>query len=212
MRRTRIKFCGITCAEDAQAAAAAGADAVGMVLHPPSPSAVDIDGAADIVRALPPFVESVALLVNAAPDFVGELIRRARPSLLQFHGDESVDECHASGMPYIKACRVGAAEDIAQTIAEHRDDAKGILLDAKAEKIYGGSGKKFDWTLIPADSPLPLIIAGGLTAETVGELIVARRPWAVDVSSGIGCNNDRRRKDSDKMRAFIGEARHADGE
>ena len=207
--RTRIKFCGITCATDAQAAAAAGADALGLVFYPPSPSAINIADAANILPAIPPFVEVIALLVNAAEEEVNHIIQQVRPSCLQFHGDEDAQYCRSFGLPYIKACRVQHRDDIVQTMREH-DTARGILLDSKNQKQYGGSGKSFDWRLIPANNPKPLIVAGGLSAQTVGALIRTHRPWAVDVSGGIAADDCRRRKDCDKMNAFIQQVQRAD--
>ena len=210
MARTRIKFCGIVRPEDARAAATAGADAIGMVFYPPSPVALDAESAAAVCRAAPPFVETVALFVNAAPEFVADIVRRVRPSLLQFHGDESAEYCESFNAPYIKAARVAAAEDITRAFREY-GGARGILLDSKTPGKYGGSGKSFDWNLIPSAPPLPLIIAGGLTAKTAGALTAAHRPWAVDVSSGIAADDDKRRKDFGKMELFIQAVQKADG-
>lgn len=209
--RTRVKFCGIVRPEDAHAAAECGADAIGAVLYPPAAVAVSPAEAAAIYRAAPPFVATVALFVNAAPSFVQEVIACARPSLLQFHGDEDAAYCASFKMPYIKAYRVPPAADIAAAARQY-PDAEGILLDTRHEDKYGGTGESFDWNLIPDNAAAPFIIAGGLTAATVGELIVAHRPQAVDVSGGIAANGDKRRKDLDKMRAFIREVANADAQ
>ncbi len=207
--RTRVKFCGIVRPEDARSAADAGADAVGLVFYPPASAALEADAAAAVCRAVPPFVETVALFADAAAEYAADIIRRVRPSLLQFHGDESAEYCKSFGAPYIKAARVGCAEDIARVLREH-GGARGVLLDSKTPGKYGGSGEMFDWNLIPAQSPLPLIIAGGLTAATAGALISAHRPYAADVSSGIAAEGDKRRKDSAKMRAFMKAVRDAE--
>ena len=109
----------------------------------------------------------------------------------------------------MKACRVAAAEDAAHAARAHKN-AAGILLDCKSGDKYGGTGESFDWNLIPKNLAAPLVVAGGLTAATVGELIVAHRPWGVDASGGIAADGDKRRKDFDKMRAFVREAANAD--
>lgn len=209
MPRTRVKFCGITCAEDAQAAASAGADAIGAVFYLAVPTAVDVEHAASIFSVLPPFVSSTALFVNPDVELVREVINKANPSLLQFHGDEPPEFCTAFSRPYIKACRVGVAADIDTAMKMH-PAARGILLDAKTKGEYGGTGKQFDWNLIPSNPPLPVSVAGGLTPDSVGGLLRVHRPWAVDVSSGICREGDRRRKDSDKMAHFMREVCNAD--
>ncbi|MBE8158631.1 MAG: phosphoribosylanthranilate isomerase [Betaproteobacteria bacterium] len=206
--RTRVKICGIVRPEDARAAADAGADAIGAVFYPPSPVAVDAETAAAVFCAAPPFVETVAVFVNAAPEFVSEIIRRARPSLLQFHGGETAEYCAAFNMPYIKAVCVSDSEDIARAFSEY-GGARGILLDAKTPGKYGGGGAQFDWNIIPAARPLPLIVAGGLAAESVGAMVSAHRPWAADVSGGVAADGDKRRKDFAKMKAFILGVRNA---
>ena len=207
--RTRVKFCGIVRPEDAAAAARFGADAVGAVLYPHSPAAISPAEAGEVFRAAQPLISAVALFVNAAPDFVAETIAVARPSVLQFHGDEDSTYCESFGFPYIKACRVSCENDIA-TIAKLHPRAAAILLDSKSETQYGGTGKSFSWNLIPDNFPLPLIVAGGLTAENVGDLLSAHRPAAVDVSGGIAAAGDKRRKSYDKMKSFIRAVRAAD--
>ena len=207
--RTRVKFCGMTCAEDALAAAQLGADAVGFIFYPAAAAAVDAAAAAAIARQLPPFVDVVALFVNAAADDVRHTISIVRPQLLQFHGDENAAYCRQFGLPYLRACRVRNSDDIA-AVADAHSGCDGLLLDAYDENKRGGSGKTFDWKLIPTASTLPLIIAGGLTATTVADLICAAHPWGVDVSSGISENGNRRRKNYDKMRTFIHAVQDAD--
>lgn len=212
--RTRVKFCGIVRPEDARAAARLGADAVGAVLYPRSPSAVSVAEAAAIFRAAQPLIATVALFVNADSAFVAETIKIARPSLLQFHGDEESEFCESFGFPYIKACRVAAAEDIA-TAAKLHPRAAALLLDYKSENEYGGTGKSFDWNWIPDNSDFaspPLIIAGGLRPDNVGDLLRRRRPRGVDVSGGIAERGDRRRKNSDTMKAFLHSVQNADTE
>ncbi len=207
MNRTRVKICGITRVEDALAAVEAGADAIGLVFYPPSPRYVDIEQARAIVLALPPFVSVVGLFVNAEPGRVRETYASVPLQWLQFHGDEDPAYCRAFGRPYIRAARMRAGVDLLE-YARNFADASGLLLDAFVEG-YGGGGKTFDWSLIPQALPLPVVLSGGLEVANVGDAISRVKPWAVDVSSGVEAAKGI--KDHGKLRAFIAEARHADG-
>ena len=150
---------------------------------------------------------AVGLFVNPEPETVQAILREVPLQLLQFHGDEPAALCESFRMPYIKAVRMAAGTDLLQYAASYRS-AKGLLLDAMVEGLRGGSGHAFDWSLIPAQLPLPVVLAGGLTADNVGEAIRAVRPWAVDVSSGV--EREKGIKDADKIAAFIRGARDAD--
>lgn len=205
-KRTAIKFCGITRPQDAALAAEVGADAIGMVFYPPAKVFVDAKAGGEIMNALPPPVCGVALFVDADGAQVREVIDIVRPHLLQFHGDEDAAFCSSFGLPYVKACKVSAAGDIAKTCAAH-PQAAAVLADNKAG---GGSGRVFDWDLLPQHSPLPLIIAGGLCADNVGDVVCRFAPFAVDVSGGVCQKDDRRRKDCGRMRAFIRALRDAE--
>ncbi len=198
--RTRVKICGITRPEDGLAAAAAGADAIGLVFYSPSPRHVTIEQARAVTAALPPFVTTVALLVNAAADEVRAVIEAVRPDLLQFHGDESPDYCAAFGLPYIKALRMRAEADVREAARRHIG-ARGLLLDSYQPGVPGGTGAAFDWQRVPHDIDLPLILAGGLTPENVVEAIRSVRPYAVDVSGGV--EQSKGIKDAAKVAAFI---------
>ena len=202
-----IKICGLTRVEDAVAAARSGADAVGIVLYPKSPRYVQPLQARRIVDALPPFVMPVALLVNPTNADVERAIDEVRPSLLQFHGDESPEFCGSFRLPYIKAVRVRPEVDLLQ-YARLYAGAKGLLLDAFVDGELGGTGATFDWELIPSESPLPLILAGGLNQSNVAAAIQRVHPWAVDVSSGVEL--DKGIKDVAKMAAFIQGVKDAD--
>lgn len=205
---TRTKICGITRVEDGLAAAGAGADAIGLVFHGPSPRNVSMARAAAICAALPPFVTRVALFVNPEPNQVEAVLREVRPDVLQFHGEESPAFCRAFGVPYIKAARVKPGVDLLQFAALHAE-AQGLLLDAWSEAAHGGTGERFDWGLIPPDLPRPVVLAGGLHPGNVAQAIRAVRPWAVDVSSGVEAAL-KGIKDTAKIAAFIEEVRHAD--
>jgi phosphoribosylanthranilate isomerase len=204
---TAVKICGITRTEDALAAANSGAHAVGMIFYGASPRAVSPDVARRIVDALPPFVTPVALFVNPAKDLVRDVVARVRPQLLQFHGEEAPEFCAQFGLPYIKAVRVGPGVDLLQYARRHAG-AKGMLLDALVDGSHGGTGAAFDWSLIPAAFPLPLILAGGLDPDNVGIAVRRVRPWAVDVSSGVEAAKGV--KDAARIAAFIRGVRNAD--
>ena len=204
---TRIKICGITRAEDAQAAAQAGADAVGLVFYGRSPRHVGIAQAAQLAAALPPFVTGVGLFVNAEAAFVREVLAQVPLDLLQFHGDESPEYCAQFARPYIKAIRVRAGVDLLQCASDFRG-ARGLLLDAHVEGVPGGTGATFDWNLVPRSLPLPVILSGGLDADNVAAAIRQVRPWAVDVSSGVEAS--RGIKDVAKIARFIREVKQED--
>lgn len=204
---TAVKICGITRHADAQAAAALGAQALGFVFFAKSPRHVTAVEAAKIVNALPPFVSAVGLFVNPAVSEVKSVLREVRLDLLQFHGDESPEFCAQFGIPYIKAARVKAELDLLQYAGGYRA-ARGLLLDAFVDGTHGGTGSTFDWNLIPAGLPLPVILSGGLNSENVGNAIRRVSPWAVDVSSGVEAGPGI--KDAKKIAAFMKEVRSAD--
>ena len=198
--RTRVKICGITRPEDGVAAAQLGADAIGLVLYPPSPRFVDVETARRIVAALPPFVTVVGLFMNAEPVAVQRVIDRVPLHLLQFHGDEDPDYCASFGLPYLKAVPMGAHADVLDYERRFATTA-GLLLDSHGGDQMGGSGQGFDWTRIPAERRKPLILAGGLHPDSVAEAIRQVRPYAVDVSSGV--ESAKGIKDAELMRAFL---------
>ena len=210
MSRTRIKICGITRMEDALCSARSGADAIGLIFYEGSPRAVTIEQAITISNALPPFVSTVALFVNAASDKVEEVITRVRPSILQFHGDENAAYCTQFGLPFLKAIRVGGAMTANDLVeyAEAFKAARALLLDTLAHGLYGGSGKSFDWHVIPDELRGRIVLSGGLQADNVAGAIRMIRPWAVDVSSGVEAQKGV--KDHALVRKFIEEVRNAD--
>lgn len=200
MSVVRSKICGITRVEDALLAAEAGADAIGLVFYAKSPRAVDVRQARVIVAALPPFVTTVGLFVNASRCELGEILEAVPLDLLQFHGDETAADCSGHHRPYIKALRVRPGEDVAARCAEF-PQAAGILLDTFVPGVPGGTGETFDWTLVPENPGCPIILAGGLTPENVAAAIRQVRPWAVDVSGGVEASKGI--KDAAKVRAFV---------
>jgi len=204
--RTRIKICGLTREADVDAAVAAGADAIGFVLYDKSARFVAPQRAAALARRLPPFVTPVLLLVNAAPAQLHEALTALPQAVLQFHGDESPADCEAAQRPYLRAARMRAGFDLLD-FARRFGGAQALLLDADVEG-YGGGGKVFDWSVIPARVPLPVVLSGGLNASNVAEGVLRVRPWAVDVSSGV--ESAKGIKDAAAMRRFCQAVRAAD--
>jgi len=200
MPAVRSKICGITRIEDALAAVAAGADAIGLVFYAKSPRAVNVQQARAIIAALPPFVTSVGLFVNASRCELGEILDAVPLDLLQFHGDESAADCEGYHRPYIKALRVKAGDDIAAACLAY-PRASGMLLDTYVEGVPGGTGEAFDWSLVPQGLSKPIILAGGLTPDNVAAAIARVRPYAVDVSGGGG--QGKGIKDPAKIQAFM---------
>ena len=200
MSAVRSKICGITRIEDALAAVEAGADAIGLVFYAKSPRAVTVQQARTIIAALPPFVTTVGLFVDASRCELGEILDAVPLDLLQFHGDESPAACDGYHRPYIKALRVKPGDDIAAQVALYKN-ASGVLLDTYVPGIPGGTGEAFDWSLVPVGLSKPVILAGGLTVDNVAGAISRVRPYAVDVSGGVEAAKGI--KDAKMIRAFI---------
>ena len=205
-QRTRIKICGLTRPADVDAAVQAGADAVGFVLYDKSPRHVTLARAAELAKRLPPFVTPVGLFVNARPADIAAACAAIPQLLLQFHGDETPEQCERAGRPFVRAARMAPGVDLLD-FSTRFANAQAILLDAHVEG-YGGGGKVFDWSLIPAAVPLPVVLSGGLHAGNVIHGIQALRPWAVDVSSGV--ESAKGIKDADAIRRFCDAVREAD--
>jgi len=202
----RVKICGITRLQDALFAAAAGAYSLGFVFYEKSPRHVSAAQAAALCAALPPFVTSVGLFVDAPAEFVDSVLALAPLDLLQFHGDESPEYCASFGKPYIKAVRVTRGTDLLKCAADFAT-ARGLLLDAYVPGVPGGTGESFDWNLIPPQLPKSVILSGGLTPANVAEAVRQVRPWAVDVSSGVEASKGI--KDTDLIAQFITKAKDA---
>lgn len=200
MSRTRVKICGITRPGDGRCAAALGADAIGLVFFKNSPRHVSAARAGEIAAALDPFVTVVGLFVNAAPADIEQVLGNVPLSLLQFHGQESNEDCNRFGLPFIKSIAMRPGIQIPERMAAY-PDARGFLLDAWQPQIHGGGGEPFDWQQIPADLQSPFILAGGLDPENVARAIRQLRPYAVDVSSGV--ESAPGIKSADKISAFM---------
>ena len=205
MSLIRTKMCGITRPEDGQEAARLGVDAIGLVFYPPSPRHVSLDQARAIVAALPPFVTVVALFVDPSVAEVEAVLHAVPVDVLQFHGEESPDFCRQFARPYLKAVRVRPSLDLLQ-YAAHYAGARGLLADAFVPGMAGGTGATFDWSLLPPNLPLPLILSGGLDPSNIAAAVAAVRPAAVDISSGV--ESAKGIKDPALMAAFIGAVQH----
>ncbi len=198
--RTRVKICGITRFDDAIVAIDAGCDAIGLVFYPPSPRAVTPARARDIVRGLPPFVTVVGLFVNAGRDAIAEVLATTRLDLLQFHGDETPEQCRGHGRPWIKALRMRDGLDLVRE-RERYGDAAALLLDTYRKGVPGGTGEAFDWDRIPSELAGEIVLAGGLGPDNVEQAIRRVRPYAVDVSGGV--EQEKGIKDRSKITAFM---------
>lgn len=199
MRSTRIKVCGFTREADLKGALALGVDAVGFVLFAPSPRAVTLMRAGELAALVPPFVTRVGLFVNEDPGRIAEAVSAGAFDCLQFHGDETPAQCERFGLPYIKAVQVGPGLDLLEYATKYRG-ARALLLDACSDS-RGGSGTRFDWSLIPPGLPLPIVLSGGLNPENVASAVRSVRPVAVDVSSGV--ESAKGIKDVARVAAFI---------
>jgi len=204
--RTRIKICGLRTEADVDAAVASGADAIGLVLYERSPRALSVARAATLARRLPAFVTPVCLFVNAESALVAQTVQAIPNALLQFHGDETPAQCDAAGRPYLRAVRMVPGLDLLD-FARRFGNASGLLLDAHVEG-YGGGGKVFDWSLVPANVPAPVVLSGGLNPANVIDGVLRVRPWAVDVSSGV--ESAKGVKDATLIRRFCEAVREAD--
>lgn len=219
--RTRIKICGLTREADVDAAVAAGADAIGFMLYPASPRHVSPQRAAELARRLPAFVTPVLVVVNERAEVINACCDRIGNATLQFHGDETPQQCHAlsggGSRAFMRAARIpigdaGSEFDLVKFAHDYRD-AQAILLDAKVDG-YGGGGKTFNWSLLPPSVNSHLVLGGGLTPANVTDGILQLRPrcltLAVDVSSGVEMSKGI--KDPDKINRFVAAVRAADAQ
>ncbi len=209
MSRVRVKFCGITRAEDAVVAASLGVDAIGLVFVPGSKRRVDLGQAREILDALPPLVTSVALFMDAAVADVEEVLDALPVDLLQFHGSETPEDCARFGRPWIKALAMGNTID-ALAEAGRYARARGVLLDAHRKGELGGRGERFDWSCIPPPLAARILLAGGLDENNVADAVAQVRPYAVDVSTGIESSPGI--KCARRMQKFIEEVNRASRE
>ncbi|WP_029525519.1 phosphoribosylanthranilate isomerase [Polaromonas glacialis] len=217
--RTRIKICGLTREEDVDAAVAAGIDAIGLVMYEHSARHVSLERAAELASRLPPFVTPVLLFVNADTTKIIAACARIPCAIVQFHGDETPEECRKAGRTFLRAARIpldenpepGTARFDLLKYAQDYSSAQAILLDAHVEG-YGGGGKTFNWSLLPPSVNAHLVLSGGLTPANVTDGILQVRPrcttLAVDVSSGVEVSKGI--KSADKIKQFVAAVRAAD--
>ncbi len=203
MNGIKIKICGITNADDAKVAVEAGADAVGFVFHSASPRRVEPDAARAIIAQLPPFVLPVGVFVNEEVKVVRDIMDACGLALAQLHGDETAAYCESLGRPVLRAIRLKDRGSLL-ALAEYKGRARvrGFVLDAFSESAFGGTGRVADWVLAAeAAKAAPVLLAGGLTPQNVGEGVRQVRPYGVDVSSGVEASPGK--KDQAKMRDFV---------
>jgi len=204
---TRIKICGITRQQDADAVVLAGADALGLMFVAASPRWVDVPSAAAIAAGVRGAVTRVGVFMDAPAEAVNQVLDAVELDMLQFHGSETGAFCRSFGLPFMKALRVRGPLDI-QAVAACYAGACCLLLDAYVPGVAGGTGATFDWAHWPGDAGMPLVLAGGLTPDTVAGAIQRLRPWGVDVSGGVE-GLRRGEKDSARIREFVKEVKHA---
>ena len=205
--RTRLKICGITRPQDADQVVAVGADGLGLIFYPPSPRYVDITAAAAIAAQVPPLTDVIAVFVNPSAEQVDRVLQRVAVSALQFHGDESAAFCNSFGVPYIKTLRVSDQDSLVTRCGGH-PDAGAVLLDTHDAALYGGTGRSFPWRLAREVEQVPVILAGGLTEQTVSKAIRVSGAYAVDVSSGVESSPGI--KDANKIARFARAVRDHD--
>lgn len=198
--RCRVKICGITNLDDALQAIEAGADALGFVFYEKSPRYITPIAANAIVAQLPPFVTPVALFVDAPDELILSVVEANVRWVIQFHGNETPDDCNRWQRPYYKAIRMKPDVDLAYEMGRF-EGACAVLLDAYKAGVPGGTGETFDWHLIPSETPKPIILAGGLTPDNVAQAVKAVQPFAVDVSGGV--EREKGLKEPQKVSQFI---------
>lgn len=203
----QVKICGITRVEDAVVAVEGGADAIGLIFYAGSSRFITPKAAANIISSISPYTTIVGLFVNAAEAQVREALACCALSQLQFHGDESAKFCSSFDRPYVKSVPVSIPATMSKIVAAHKS-ARAYLFDTQVQGEHGGTGKVFDWRLMPQKNIGHRVLAGGLDAENIAEAIRIANPDAVDVSSGVEVMPGV--KDHDKLYRFIRAAKSAD--
>lgn len=206
--RVRTKICGITTPEQAVDVTRLGADALGLVFVEKSARYLELSAAREVRDAVPPFIQVVALFLDAPMARVEQVIDEVQPDMLQFHGSESVLDCERWRRPYLRAVAMGSQPDLAG-VAGSYTGASGFLLDGHRKGELGGQGAAFDWSTVPDTLGKPVILAGGLNPSNVGQAIRTTNPYGVDVSSGV--ESAPGIKDLNLVREFISEVNRATG-
>ena len=200
MATVRVKICGITNQVDASDAIALGADAIGFIFHPPSPRYVSPEKVAEIIAGLPPFVSTIGLFVDMKFEDVRKVIDVSGIGCLQFHGEEEESLCDSFGLPWFKTIKMMQGADVVEKVSRY-NRSSAVLFDTGDSNLAGGTGKTFDWELIPKSMNKPYIVAGGLNAQNVRKVIKMTKPFAVDVCSGV--ESEKGKKDKSKLKEFI---------
>jgi phosphoribosylanthranilate isomerase len=206
--RTRIKVCGMRELAEVAGVVAAGVDAIGLIFVEQSPRYIDPERAREIVASLPPFVDAVGVFVDQEAAAVNEIVRYCGLTMVQLHGAESPAYCAEIACRVMKVFRVRESLT-AEDLASYADEVSAFLFDTFQEKVAGGTGQTFAWSLLEKlASPRPVVLAGGLTPENVGEAVRQARPFAVDLNSGVEFAPGR--KDLAKVRAAVAQVAAAD--
>lgn len=202
-----VKICGITSVEDAVAVTDAGADAIGLMFYEDSPRHVTLEQAREIAAAVPPHVARVGVFVNAETAFIQQAVAECMLNILQFHGDETPEQCRGFPVMTMKAFRMRGPETLEQ-LPEYGTD--GFLLDAYVKDALGGTGETFNWGLAvrAAEFGKPIFLAGGLTPDNVADAVQQVRPFGVDVSSGV--ESAPGKKDADAVWSLVAAVRAAE--
>jgi len=204
MTTVRVKICGITNKEDALKAVDFGADALGFIFHRSSPRYIDPQRAREIIKTLPPFVNKVGLFVNEEADNIKKTIDISGVDSLQFHGEEEEFFCSSFNRPWIKTIKVTVTTNLQKEIGRFLG-ASALLFDTGDDLLAGGTGKSFEWSLIPDSLDKPIIVAGGLMPSNVQQVVDVVSPFAVDVCSGV--EHKKGKKNINKMKEFISRAK-----
>jgi phosphoribosylanthranilate isomerase len=198
---SRSKICGITRIQDALLAVNLGFDAIGLNFCQRSLRCLTIEQAKTIASNIPPFVARVAIFANADSAYIKAILQQMPIDYLQFHGNEIPEQCCHYGKPYIKAFSAISASQIENACQTWQKQASACLLDTYHASLQGGTGKSFDWNMIPKHLAMPIILAGGLNPANVEKAIRDVQPYAVDVCSGVESSPGI--KDANKMQLFM---------
>ena len=184
--KVKVKICGITSLSMAEWVLAQGADAIGFVFYPPSPRNITIERAAEIAQVIANQIDVIGVFVNATQWHVEQILAHVPLTGMQFHGDESTAFCARWSLPWLKAIRVDAKCNLEKEVLRWKD-AFSCLLDVKCNDVYGGSGKTFDWSIIPSHIRPNIVLSGGINSTNVRKAIKSIKPLGIDVSSGVEC-------------------------
>ncbi len=210
IKRTRIKVCGITRSADARQAAAVGVDALGFIFAEKSQRKIDPDKAREIISTLPPFVDAVGVFVNAEHSLVNEIVKYCGLTMVQLHGKETPEYCGSAPVRVIKSFSIHNGTNQSE-FEPYVPVATAFLLDTWHDKLEGGTGKTFDWSLVERFAlARPLILAGGLNPDNIAQAIRSLQPFAVDVNSGVEIEPGV--KDHSQVEAMVRAVRMVDAE